>query len=1020
MTIHLLVSPAASGKTHQCLERVRQVKAAHPLAPVWVVVPDRLQTKAIRRSLAAGGGAFAVHVGTFGDLYTLILQCSGSPVPVASEPMVYRLVQAAVAELFASGGITYFASIASTPGFIQTLVDRIAEFKRSRLFPEPLLNAAGDHGPGLIEMGRVYAAYQRLLERAGWTDPEGLNWLAVDALERDDRSVRDIQLVAVDGFDSFNPSQMAAIRLLGAAVSEVIVTLPGHPALPQPIHRRFMHALGALRTALPEALLEEPLSGSRLPAPLAHFGGKLLESAVDRQPAERCVTFLEARTPVDEAREALRWIKARIVRDGLLPDECALVTPFPERYRPHLREAASEFGLPIRFTQGEPLASAPGMAALLDLLDLPSRNWPQGLTLATIRSPYFDLQRFGLGRQQADPLQLASLAGPVVAGLDQWQDSLERLGQMHASPPAEDGELPAWPRLPVGLEARTLWEGLRAFADRLAPPDPQLIHRWVKWLEDLLDDLGFFALQETQTDQASVAGLRDTLRSLVLGEQVCGEQPSTFAGFIADLRSNMEGAYIQDPLPWAQPAVLVLRVLEARGIRLRAVAVLGLSEGLFPEVEREDPFLREAVRTELGLDPRLGREQAGLFYQAVTRADEFLLLTRPTLADDGERWEPSPYWTAATSLFTEPPSLVRPDDPRPLADGASPEEVLFLAVRRGSLPRSYEELSPRFAQARRAHTVLAARLASEPAGPFEGDLTTTQPLLAARYGPQHVWSPSRLETYASCPLEFFAAHALQLEVREPPQPGMDVQQRGSLLHAILERAYREAPIPADPASVEETLRAVAAQEFANAPRTYGFRPSPLWEMEQAYLLERLVETVNELAEVEAGWTPLATERVFGIRGEPALDLELDGEHVKLRGVIDRVDTNTTGQLRVIDYKTGASGLSPRDLVDGRRLQLPLYALAADHALGLGQASDGFYWAILAAEPGSLRLSRFHWETGAEALTGVGGAVEVVRGHIGRILQGIRAGRFPPVPPQGGCPAYCRAAAWCWRYEASAW
>jgi ATP-dependent helicase/nuclease subunit B len=329
LTIHLLFSPAASGKTHQCLDRVRQAKAAHPMAPVWILVPDRLQTKAIRRRLAEGGGAFAVHVGTFGDLYTMVLRRSGRAVPIATDPMIYRLIQGTIDGLLDGGQISHFASIASTPGFIRTLVDRIAEFKRSRLFPGSLLDAARDHGPGLLEMGRVYAAYQRLLEEAGWTDPEGLNWLAVEALERDDHPIRNIQLVVVDGFDSFNASQMAAIRLLGAAVPEVIVTLPGHPALPRPVHRRFTRALETLRSALPEALLEEPLSGTRLAAPLAHLEAKLLESAGERQPAERNVSFLEARTPVDEAREALRWIKARIVRDGLLPDECALVTPFP-------------------------------------------------------------------------------------------------------------------------------------------------------------------------------------------------------------------------------------------------------------------------------------------------------------------------------------------------------------------------------------------------------------------------------------------------------------------------------------------------------------------------------------------------------------------------------------------------------------------------------------------------------------------------------------------------------------------
>jgi RecB family exonuclease len=220
--------------------------------------------------------------------------------------------------------------------------------------------------------------------------------------------------------------------------------------------------------------------------------------------------------------------------------------------------------------------------------------------------------------------------------------------------------------------------------------------------------------------------------------------------------------------------------------------------------------------------------------------------------------------------------------------------------------------------------------------------------------------------------------------------------------------------------VVQSLREVAAQEFASAPRKHAFRPSPLWAMEQEFLLERLEESVIGLAEVEAGWTPVAFEQSFGREAQPALELDVDGERVLLRGVIDRVDRNAASKLRVIDYKTGASALAPRDLTDGRRLQLPIYALAAERALGLGEAADGFYWAILKAQAGTLRLSRFHHEVEGDEHTGVEGAAQVVRGHIGRILEGIRAGQFPPIPPQGGCPDYCPAAAWCWRYERSAW
>src|SRR6185503_6334985 len=101
------------------------------------------------------------------------------------------------------------------------------------------------------------------------------------------------------------------------------------------------------------------------------------------------------------------------------------------------------------------------------------------------------------------------------------------------------------------------------------------------------------------------------------------------------------------------------------------------AEGVFPEVERPDPFLSEDLRVALGLDSRLAREQASLFYQAVTRTDLHLLITRPYLSDDGENWEASPFWNEVLNLFDEAAmQRIRLDDPRSLTDAASSQELL--------------------------------------------------------------------------------------------------------------------------------------------------------------------------------------------------------------------------------------------------------------------------------------------------------------------------------------------------------
>lgn len=93
MTVTLLVSPSATGRTRHCLDQVRGAQAEHKLQPAWVIVPDHLQTAAIRRRLAAAGGAMGVRVGAFGHLYQMVLFQAGAPTPLVDDAVTYRLLQ---------------------------------------------------------------------------------------------------------------------------------------------------------------------------------------------------------------------------------------------------------------------------------------------------------------------------------------------------------------------------------------------------------------------------------------------------------------------------------------------------------------------------------------------------------------------------------------------------------------------------------------------------------------------------------------------------------------------------------------------------------------------------------------------------------------------------------------------------------------------------------------------------------------------------------------------------------------
>jgi len=1038
MSTQFLIAPPASGKTRTCIQAIQSLLAQRPDAKASVIVRDRLQANYFRSRLAAAGGAINVRIETFRDLYLEIIEQSNLPLrPQISAPMQYQMVQAAIDR----ANLTYFAPLRNMPGLTRSMQSLIAELQRALVTPSDLMGQADPARPGHTELARIYQSHLDLLETMGWMDTEGLASEALRALTARPQVLTDWDLVVVDGFDWFETAQIRVLQVLAGRVRRVLITLPGDPRWTRLVHRRFAQSYAELSRLIPTQVLTEP-DRVHLPDALAALEAGLFQTPVVPFSGEaKPIQLLEARSPQEEAREALRWIKARIVRDHIAPGHCAVLVHDPDTYFPFLRQYATEFGLPLRFTQGRRLIDSPLISAMLNLLSLPANNYPRRALLDALRSPFFDFSDLGLEGDQVAVLDLISRHGKVIEGIDQWAEVFTALEQpvdnpLTAETDFQDEEGAHIPTLPRGTAAHRLWEALQRVFALLSPPQdpansPSDLQGWVQWLEYCLAALNFYEAGqplENSEVRAALLALRDSLQGLLTAETaLAGLASSTSQGtepaaqqildyprFLSTLESVLEGAgYLEEQQPIEQ-AILVMRVLESRGLRFDSVAVLGLAEGGFPRVERPDPILDEAIRQRLGMNLRLEQDQVSLFYQAITRADGALLLTRPYLAESGDPWEASPYWNAVKAIFPGNVRLMRPEDIRPLSEAASLQEALFWAARQGvptdqDIPEDFDDLKEPYARVLQAKDQLDQLLGH---GQHAAAAGTLLDLVQARLGADAVWSVSRLEQYLACPNRFFIESFLGLEAHEPPDWDYDPAQLGSLLHAILEAAYHCASDPANAQTVLAVLPEVAEQAFAEAPARFGFRPSPLWEQQREELLERLADTIVGLAELEGGWRPLRFEQAFGFHGTPPLILGIGGRRVRLHGYIDRIDINEAGSLRVIDYKTGSSHLAARDLVEGRRLQLAVYALAARDALGLGNPIEGFYWRIGPKGRSALQLSKFEHE----AFAGPEGALAIAQEHINHALEGVQAAHFPQAPLDGKCSAYCVVASWCWRYQ----
>lgn len=1012
MPVELILAPPAAGKTAACLQRIQSLRQSDPLAPMWVLVPDAQNAAYFRRRLARTGGGLGVNVGTFRALYTDLLEQNGQFTPVITPALEHRLVQGTVDAAFAAGELSHYAAIRTKPGFIAALQDIFSELRSAYVSPARFSDYTREAGPAVAELAGLYTRFVTQLEAIGWIDRDGQIWDAIDILEKDPAAAAHIRLLVVDGFSAFAGARLAFLKQLSSQVGELLITLPGQRDSTRPVHRRVQPVIDVLLHELTPQVTELT-NPPYLPTESQYLEQHVLNPGEYPKIEASTPIFLAAQSQGEEAREALRWVKHLNKRHGVPLSACALFVSHLEAYRPHLRAAADEFGMRVHFSHPDPLASSPAVQSLLNLLEMPLGGYKTRAVFNALRSPYFD---FGLTGQDIDHLELVSQKGRIVSGREQWAEAWVMLiaARRDSAESLDDERRERNPLLDVDLPAlqnqfSRFWQVFDGITEHRSQTG------WVAWLEATLANLGFYEQLSGERDLEAWQTLGETLGALVLSEQVLGEREVDYARFLSDLVGAVQGAQLDQPREARNNAVWVSGLHHAVASRFKAVALLGFSEGLFPVVEHPDPFLDEDTRADLGLDPQLGREQASTFYQAFTRAEQHLLLTRPYLADHGESWDPSPYWAAAVSLFTGGAvQKVSPNTARPQSEAASPEELLFWAVQQKTLryPND-EQLESGWQDLRRVQTILSARRSKQPAGTYEGDAESLRPMLAEKFAPGHVWSASRLETYATCPHQFYVQNVLNLEPKKTPELGLDAAQIGTILHAILERVYQGADTTTDLESLLAILEDTATSVFADAPRKQGFRPSPLWAVEQAQFIEMLQKTIEALYLESQGWTPIRFEAKFGIHDTPALELDVGGEAVRLHGVIDRVDQDDSGRIRVIDYKTGGSHLAKGDLISGRRLQLPIYALAAQEALGLGTVVEGFYWQIRDAAASSLKLSKF----ATESLKGPQGAYTVALDHIQHNLAGIRSGQFPPVPPKGGCPSYCPAVQWCWRYQA---
>jgi ATP-dependent helicase/nuclease subunit B len=969
------------------VDEVARLRAHDRLSPLIVLVSSHLLGVHLKRLLAVRGKAhmnlrFLTLENLAAAVATPDLAAKGkAQVPSFASEMI---MSTAAAQLASSGKRFYFRGIADRPGFHQAALATIEDLKKACLSPGDL--EARARLPGVRrsineakvgDLLRMWKLYEDRLRDLNWFDECDLIEEAARLIP-ESAVIQQASGVIVYGFYDFNTVQQ---HLLESCI-ESRETAFLVPYRPEPAFKYAEPAIAWLRS---NGFEEVGLPGggtdgsatprTRAPA-VEHLCNHLFGGGQPAVNPEEAITILSAPGERREVRETIREVVARARQDGIPLHEVGILLRSPEPYEGIFREALDGLGFKAYMPGGTPLSgtrSGRSVLLMLDILghDFARRKVMEFTTYANLRTARSSDR--DETRAMTSLWDVISMDAGVVGGTDEWLNRLRR----HCDDLERERKDPESPGRRPSQEKVEAARSLCRFIERLVALLAEVLNgqTWTDKTDALVD--AFSSLVEDDEHTGEVRLALEQLRCL----DELGTPPSdeAFCGFAEEALAASTGPAGR----FQRNGPAVLNLMAARGIPFTMVVIPGMVEKSFPPVVRQDAILLDDERAALNealsaTDSRPLRlkarerldEERLLFRLAVGAAREKLLVTYPRIEIPTARERlPSSLLMAAVKALSgrqvdfEAIERFGGFNRVPLARLATDTPDQALDRLEYDLAQALREIADR--KPRHLHLLretcrpfdLAIRLEAERWGRkvftrYDGVLSRTE---AGPRGPdvqsvtQKAISPTRLETYATCPYRYLLDTVMGIEPLVEPERTERISplDRGRLIHDILWEFLTELerdrglPVTVRPED-RDRLHEISSRRFREFEQHGNTGYPALWMIDKDTILRYFDRFVEEEAggsdylpayfEVRYGMKPYDANE-SAVSTDTPVPLSVGRRDLSIRGKIDRIDITPDGKHgRVVDYKSGKAYGRPNDLSGGSNLQLPLYMIAAEWIL----------------------------------------------------------------------------------------
>lgn len=1033
----------------QFFAEVAATRARDPLAPLIVLVPGHLAGLHLRRELAWSDKCHANI-----RFYTLTDYARELALPILAERGLRMLPEVARGPLMkraieTCGKLNYFSRMAGRAGFRHAVWATIHELRASGLSTDDLERALkqtqmDEHvRTKLADIAVIWRAYDRILLQHKLADRTDL----LDLAALTATSGCELVIYGLDDF-SYMERRLLELRMRGILVTAYLPFRASDAyAWTEPLYIWYLEqgfeaelldadernnsgtTLARMQTqTFEDLILNSTMGGETVGGGFEHDKSFLVISAPSRD---------------TEVEEILREVLYSPFAQDSKPNTRAVLMRESANYLGLMRSECKRAGITGYFHECRKLAESSSGRALHGLTKLLDGTFRRSDVMEFLLSS--PLRPLAVVAQQtgneaievpAAEWNHLSMQAQIIAGEKMWKENLVRLrNRLTAELERREWEADD-PTTPLKKKLASL-AALESYVQRLFA-GVRVVREAKSWRE-FSERMAMLFTEFVESSDDADAIREELARAGLLDLLGLKPDPDEFAAFVESLLSlpvEREGRFqVHEPA--------MAKISDALGVVFDEVYICGLVEKEFPRAVSQDPLLLDDERQQLQhalfssqLDlqiPLRGRRRLRekfLFRMALNSARQRVVLTYPRMDPvEGREWLPSTFLLraveAATGESTDYESLERFVRTSPRARRvpvnrlqgrhADTSVTLFQydLARLGSAlqTQSAENVADLFCADeffKRGVEAERRRYRERRFTPFDGCIENEA--LKERLTE---WisrlSPSRIESYLSCPFQYFITHLLELEQPVEPrwiQP-VDSRARGMLAHDILEKFYRTerqaGRLPLQPDAwkrLEDTAHeCITTFERDQVPGLFL-----LWDIERTRLMKRLRTFFATELERATSFIPRYFNVGYGVgNGDPELSrfdpvsVTLDNGHVlQLRGKLDRVDVDEHGAARIVDYTTSKND-KRRDKDQSASLKAHAARLAAE-ALGLKVDSFEHYF-LGPDETHSRSIPR---ESLEQDHAGIMQQIQSVAEHIA-------SGSFYPIPSDG-CSSCCARVA----------